>query len=91
MGQVTMIIPKSYFVAFEKAAKEIGSTITEWVDSSNNCCEVTVDGISDLGELVMLGVRVGQKQFQSAYESVFNPTFEEANKVLDNALKQLNL
>lgn len=55
MGQITVSIPKTYFTALNRVA-----TVSEWKDSHNDCCEVTIPGISDPGELIMLGVKMAK-------------------------------
>jgi len=73
MSQITILLPKKYFTRISKAA-----TVIEWKDVDNECCEITLDGISDPGELVLLGMFIANDDY-----------VEKANEILNNALKQL--
>ena len=73
MGQITILLPKKYFKRINKAAK-----IVEWKDVDNECCEITLDGNSDPGELVLLGMYIANDDY-----------VEKANEILNNALKHL--
>ena len=73
MGQITILLPKKYFTRINKAAK-----IVEWTDAPNECCEITIDGISDPGELVLLGMFIANDDY-----------VEKANEILNSALKHL--